>query len=76
MNKIYNGGLSCAMSETNVRRRVCWGCALDPPPLEILTALKIIVSYLAVRKMPGLVADAISEGRRGAESRERCVSTG
>ena len=52
-------------------RALAGGCALDPPPLEILTALKIIVSYLAVGKMPGLVADAISEGRRGAESRER-----
>jgi hypothetical protein len=42
-----------------------------PPPLEILTALKITVSCLAVGKMPGVAADAISQGRRGPESRER-----
>ncbi len=52
-------------------RALAEGCALDPPPLEILTALKIIVSCLAVGKMPGLAADAISGGRRAAESRER-----
>lgn len=52
-------------------RALAEGCALDPPPLEILTALKIIVSCLAVGKMPGVAADAISQGRRGPESRER-----
>jgi hypothetical protein len=47
------------------------GRVLNPPPLEILAGLEITVSCLAVGKMPGPVADAISEGRRGAESRER-----
>jgi hypothetical protein len=44
---------------------------LNPPPLEILAGLEITASCLAVGKMPGPVAHAISEGRRGAESRER-----
>jgi hypothetical protein len=47
------------------------GRVLNPPPLEILEALEIAASCLAVGKMPGVVDDAISEGRRGAESRER-----
>jgi hypothetical protein len=44
---------------------------LNPPPLEILAGLEMTVSCLAVGKMPGVAADAISEGRRAAESRER-----
>jgi hypothetical protein len=44
---------------------------LNPPPLDILGRLENTASYLAVGQMPGVVADAISEGRRGAASSER-----
>jgi hypothetical protein len=52
-------------------RALTEGRTLYPAPLEILTGLRIIVSYLAVGQMPGLVAGAISEGRRGAAATER-----
>ena len=39
---------------------------LNPPLLDILGRLENTASYLAVGQMPGVVADAISEGRRGA----------
>jgi hypothetical protein len=47
------------------------GRTLSPPPIEILECLEVVASCLATGKLPGIAADAISQGRRGAESRER-----
>ena len=65
----YWGATESALREYRIA--LAGGRVLNPPPLEILAELENTAGYLAVGQMPGIVGDAISEGRRGAGPMER-----